>query len=54
MGERIGCWRKNKRAGKFQGELDKPYIDKQTSLNWLKVDRLGYNDDISLQPKTKY
>ena len=32
MGERIECWRKNKRAGKFQEE---PYVDKQASLKWL-------------------
>ena len=44
-GERIECWRKNKRAGKFQEELDKCYIDKQASLKWLKDGRLGYNDE---------
>ena len=42
-GERTECWRKNKRAGKFQEELDKCYIDKQASLKWLKDGRLGYN-----------
>ena len=44
-GERTECWRKNKRAGKLQEELDKCYIDKQVSLKWLKDGRLGYNDE---------
>ena len=44
-GERRECWRNNKRAGKFQEELDKVYIDKQASLRWLKDGRLGYNDE---------
>ena len=44
-GERTECWRKNKRAGKLQEELDKCYIDKRASLKWLKDGRLGYNDE---------
>ena len=38
------CWRNNKRADKFQEELD-VYIDKQASLKSLKDGRLGYNDE---------
>ena len=54
MGERIEFWRKNKRAGEFQEELDEAYIDKKASLKWLKDGMLGYNDGLSLQPKTKH
>ena len=43
--ERKECWRTNKRAGKFQEELDKCYINKEASLKWLKDGRLGYNDE---------
>ena len=38
-------WREHKRAGLFPQELEKPYIDKQASLNWLKKGRLKYDDE---------
>ena len=34
--QRKDRWLKHKRAGKFPEELDKPYIDKEASLSWLK------------------
>ena len=38
-------WQKHKRAGKFPDELEKPYIDKQASLSWLKKGKLGFDGE---------
>ena len=38
-------WLEDKRAGKFPAELDKPYIDKQASLSWLKRGKLGFDGE---------
>ena len=38
-------WKNHKRAGLFPKELDKPYIDKEESLKWLKKGRLGYDNE---------
>ena len=36
-------WRTHKRAGKFQEELNKEYIDKTQSLEWLRKGLLSYD-----------
>ena len=38
-------WKKHKQAGKFPEELEKPYIDKQASLSWLKRGKLGFDGE---------
>ena len=38
-------WKNHKRAGLFPKELDKPYIDKEESLKWLKKGRLGFDNE---------
>ncbi len=38
-------WKNHKRAGPFPKELDKPYIDKEASLKWLKKGRLGFDNE---------
>lgn len=45
MEKRKVRWGDHKRAGLFPKELEKPYIDKQTSLNWLKKGRLKFDDE---------
>ena len=42
---RMDRWRGHLRAGKFPQELDKPYIDKKTSLSWLRSGRLGFDGE---------
>ena len=41
--ERVKCWKEHKRAVKFQEELNKVYIDKKASLNWLTKGKLGFD-----------
>ena len=43
--ERKERWKKQKRACKFPEELEKPYIDKEASLSWLKKGKLGYDGE---------
>ena len=43
--QRKDRWLKHKRAGKFPEELDKPYIDKEASLSWLKKGKLGFDGE---------
>ena len=38
-------WSEHKRAGKIPEELDKPYIDKEASLSWLKRGSLGFDGE---------
>ena len=38
-------WIEDKRAGKFPIELDKPYIDKESSLSWLKKGKLTFDGE---------
>ena len=38
-------WMEDKRAGKFPAELDKPYIDKDASLSWLKKGKLTFDGE---------
>ena len=38
-------WQNHKRACKFPDELDKPYIDKEASLSWLKKGKLGFDGE---------
>ena len=38
-------WRMHKRAGRFREELDKCYIDKKASLNWLTKGKLGFDGE---------
>ena len=38
-------WKNHKRAGLFQKELNKPYIDKAESLKWLKKGKLGFDNE---------
>ena len=42
---RVDKWREHKRAGKFQEELEKNYIDKEGSLHWLRNGTLGYDGE---------
>ena len=42
---RVDKWREHKRAGKFQEELDKNYIDKEGSLYWLRNGILSYDGE---------
>ena len=36
---------KEQESWEIQEELDKPYIDKQASLKWIRDGRLGYDDE---------
>ena len=38
-------WVEDKRAGKFPAELEKPYIDKDSSLSWLKKGKLTFDGE---------
>ena len=38
-------WIEDKRAGKFPVELEKPYIDKDASLSWLKKGKLSFDGE---------
>ena len=38
-------WKQDKRAGKLQEELNKEYIDKEGSLQWLRKGALGYDGE---------
>ena len=40
----------DKRAGKFPAELDKPYIDKDASLSWLKKGKLTFDGERKTKP----
>ena len=42
---RMERWNGHLRAGKFPQELEKPYIDKKTSLSWLRNGRLGFDGE---------
>ena len=42
---RIDRWKNHQRAGKFPKELEKPYIDKRSSLSWLKNGRLNFDGE---------
>ena len=42
---RINEWKKHKIAGKYPEELEKEYIDKESSLNWLKNGTVGYDGE---------
>ena len=44
-GNRLDRWKEDKRAGQFPKELNKPYIDKQASLSWLKRGKLGFDGE---------
>ena len=43
--KRIEEWREHKRAGKFHEELDKSYIDKKGSLQWLQDGKIGFDGE---------
>ena len=42
---RVDKWKEHKRAGLYQKELEKDYIDKERSLQWLKNGTLGYDGE---------
>ena len=42
---RFERWKEDRRAGKFPEELNKEYIDKKASLNWLKRGKLGFDGE---------
>ena len=42
---RMERWKGHLRAGKFQQELEKSYIDKKASLSWLRNGRLGFDGE---------
>ena len=43
--DKVVKWKEHKRAGKFQEELEKDYIDKEGSLHWLRNGTLGYDGE---------
>ena len=47
MEERLGKerWKQHRRAGKYLEELEKAYIDKEGSLQWLKNGDLGFDGE---------
>ena len=42
--KQIDEWKKHKRPGKYP-KLEKEYIDKESSLNWLKNGTVGYDGE---------
>ena len=42
---KIEMWRKNRRAGRYLEELEKEYIDKEGSLEWLRNGALGFDGE---------
>ena len=42
---RVNKWGEHRRAGRFQQELEKNYIDKEGSLYWLRNGILGYDGE---------
>ena len=43
--EKIERWRQNRRAGRYLEELEKEYIDREGSLQWLKNGALGFDGE---------
>ena len=42
---RVERWRQHRRAGRFVEELEKSYIHKEASLEWLKKGALGFDGE---------
>ena len=43
--DRVVKWKEHKRAGKYQEELEKDYIDKEGSLHWIRNGTMGYDGE---------
>ena len=42
---KVNNWKEHRRAGKFQEELERDYIDKEGSLHWLRNGMMGFDGE---------